>query len=111
MPHFGFEAYGKGFFGKLLHGRGILPRKALDDDRRADPDGLGTALCVAGRHPAGRGQPQVTLTSDGGAYRTPRATESLENAKFYHGVALPRQSLASCCGIPVFFCTPPTPVL
>jgi hypothetical protein len=25
MPHFGFEAYGEGFFGKLLHGRGFLP--------------------------------------------------------------------------------------
>ena len=29
MPHFGFEAYGQGFFGKLLHGRLILPDLAL----------------------------------------------------------------------------------
>ena len=29
MPHFGFEAYGEGFFGKLLHGRGFLPEGVL----------------------------------------------------------------------------------
>ena len=29
MPHLGFEAYGEGFFGKLLHGRGFLPEWVL----------------------------------------------------------------------------------
>ena len=33
------------------------------------------------------------------------ARKSLENATFYHGVALPRQSCAVCCQNPTFFCT------
>ena len=29
MAHLGFEAYGEGFFGKLLHERGFLPERVL----------------------------------------------------------------------------------
>jgi len=39
------------------------------------------------------------------------ARKSLENATFYHGVALPRQSCAACCQNPTYFCTAHTPVL
>jgi hypothetical protein len=35
--------------------------------------------------------------------------EGLENASFYHVVALPRHSRAACCPKPTFFCTAQDP--
>jgi len=68
--------------------------------------GSGQRHCPPG---AAAGRPSFALPTTR-KFR-PMARKSLENATFYHGVALPRQSSTGCCQNPTFFCTGLTPVL
>ncbi len=54
MPHFAFEAYGYGFFGKLLHGQGFLPEVALACGSSDVPGVVPAASAARIRWPARR---------------------------------------------------------
>ena len=93
MPHLGFEADGKGFFGELLH-EGRVFRKCWakcgvsdgwSGKRAAEPGFSGRPR---------RPRPRFC----GPRARSADRPEALEITKFYHGVVLPRQSIGHPAG-------------
>ena len=91
MPHLGFEADREGFFGELLHGRAIIRECVAANGGPEAAGESGASAADFGRRQAVAGG-AVSRRRDAAARS---ASEALENAKFYHGVVLPRQSLAA----------------
>ena len=108
MPHFRFEAYGEGFFGKLLHGRGFLPEWVLRWVRPKFRAFAGSPATGPTPRPARPPRRRLAQSSIARELRS-TARKSLENATFYHGVALPRQSCAGVAKTPLSF-APPLPL-
>ena len=85
MPHFGFQADGKGFFGELLHGLGAsFRRKAGLESGRIGKSAAETGF-------SGRKRPRQHRFA--AHTRAGTVPEALESTQFYHGVVLPRQLL------------------
>ena len=105
MPHFGFQADGKGFFGELLHVRAFCP-EVLGE--------RGSARVRTGKLLRKPAFPSAVTSADAGC-AAPRAgrdgLEALESTKFYHGVVLPRQSIADLPDDRSFLCGAKTRVL
>ena len=86
MPHFGFEADGKGFFGELLHGRS---GKCFGDKQgRKAAEALKSAADAGFSGLDGRRRHRFAARTRAGTF-----PEALEITQFYHGVVLPRQLL------------------